>query len=193
MSKFTGRLVALVVALGCIGIGHCDTTEAPATPLHCDQATDARSGTGRSFIGRVLNNDYAFAVTIPNQLTAWDGAAQDAPFHGFVLFLDPQLQACIVFEVHIRVDSQDAPRHAQSASQMRLGEAVAWRERNTDGKLANIKTTFSFRQVDQIDDGEILLITPESNRLKAESIYDALFRSLTFSGRLGAEGEAAHR
>jgi hypothetical protein len=148
---------------------------------------------GRSFTGRVVNNDYAFAVSIPNRLTAWDGAAQDAPFHGFVLFLDPQLQACIIFEVHIRVDGVEAPRQARSALQMRLGEAIARQERDNNGKLANIKTTFSFQQVDQIDDGEILLITPESNRPRAEGIYDAFVRSLTFSGGLGSEGEAGQQ
>lgn len=193
MKKAMEKLAALVIGLGCLGIGHCDATGAPAMILRCDQATNARPGMGRSFTGLVENDDYAFAVSIPNQMTAWDGAWRDAPFHGFVLFLDPQLQACIVFEVHIRVDDEDAPKRSPSSLQMRLGEAWAWQDLSTDGRLVNVKTTFSFHQADQVDDGEILLITPELQRAKAQGIYDTFVRSLTFAARIGANGDATHQ
>ena len=187
MSKAAEKLATILIGLGCFGVGHCDAAGAPVVALRCDQATNARPRIGRSFTGHVVNEDYAFAVTVPNQLTAWDGASGDAPFHGFVLFLDPQLRACIVFETHIRVDGESAPKRPLAAPQIRLGEAQAWQELSTDGQLVNVRTTFSFRQNDQIDDGEILLITPESNRSRAQGIYDAFVRSLSFSAGLNAK------
>jgi hypothetical protein len=187
MSKAMEKLATIVIGLSCSGVGHCYATGAPVSAPRCDQTTNARPGMGRSFTGHVVNEDYAFAVTVPNQLTAWDGASDKAPFHGFVLFLDPQMRACIVFEIHIRVDDGDAPRRPRAATQIRLGDAWAWQELSTGGQLVNVRTTFSFRQNDQIDDGEILLITPESNRLRAQGIYDAFVRSLSFSASPNAK------
>jgi hypothetical protein len=193
MKMVMEKLATLLIGLGCLSMGRCDAAGAPLMIQRCDQATTVRPGMGRSFTGLLENSDYAFAVSIPNQMTAWDGVWRDAPFHGFVLFLDPQLQACIVFEVHVRVDDEDAPTPSPSSVQMRLGEALAWQDHNSDGRLVSIRTTFSFHQADQIDDGEILLITPGSQRERARGIYDAFVRSLTFAARIGTTSEAVHQ
>jgi hypothetical protein len=178
-----------VLALGFawFGTGYCDTTNESPKVQRCDQATYARPSMGRSFTGHVANDDYAFAVNIPAELTAWDGASEAAPFQGFVLFLDPRLQACIVFEVHVRVDEESAPKRPASAVQMRLGEAKAWQDIRTDGQLTNVSTTFSFKQIDQIDDGEVLLIAPESERSRVEGISDAFVHSLMFPAKSHAK------
>jgi len=69
-------------------------------PLGCDALTRAHPGVGAAYKGTVTNDDYRLTLTIPSGLTGW-GAALYAPFHGFSIFLDG---ACILFEVHIRVD-----------------------------------------------------------------------------------------
>jgi len=181
MGRMTGKLAALVLGLTCLGTGRCDTASRSPGVQRCDQATNARPGLGRSFTGRVANDDYAFTVNIPSKLIAWDGVAEEATFHGFVLFLDSRLQACIVFDIQIRVDDKSMPDRASSATQMRLGEAKARQSIRTDGRLANVSTTFSFEQTDEIDDGEVLLIASESERPWAQGIYDTFVRSLTFS------------
>jgi hypothetical protein len=187
MSRIKDKLAALVLGLAWFGTGYCDTTNEPPKVQRCDRATYARPSMGRSFTGHIANDDYAFALNIPAELTAWDGASEEAPFHGFVLFLDPRLRACIIFEIHIRVNEDSAPKRAASAIPRRLGEAKAWQDIRTDGQLANVSTIFSFKQVDQIDDGEVLLISPESERSRVQGIYDAFVHSLTFSARSHAK------
>jgi hypothetical protein len=175
------KLAAIVLGLAWFGTGYCNTTDESPKVQRCDQATYARPSMGRSFTGHIANDDYAFAVNIPGELTAWDGASEEAPFHGFVLFLDPRLQACIVFEIHIRVDEESAPKRLGSAPQIQLGEAKAWQDIRADRQLTNVSTIFSFKQIDQIDDGEVLLIAPESERSRVQGIYDAFVHSLKFS------------
>lgn len=88
-------------------------------------ATLSRPGVGSAFRGTVRNDDYAVSVQIPKGLVGWEGTDPPAPFHGFTIFLDPQMTACIVFEVHIRVDEDDTLKPHGSAASMHLGEASA--------------------------------------------------------------------
>jgi hypothetical protein len=150
----------------------------------CGMATFSRPGVGSAFSGTVRNDDYAFSVQIPNGLVGWAGVDPPAPFHGFTIFLDPQMTTCIVFEVHIRVDEDDTSKPRRSAALMRLGEASAWQAiregRVADADMTNISTVFSFEQSDQIDDGEVLLIAPTAKLPTAKRVYETFMRSLVF-------------
>ena len=69
----------------------------------CNEATLARPDRGVAYRGRVQNSDYRLAVTIPDGLVGW-GAAPEAPFHGFTIFLNSGRTSCIIFEVHLHVE-----------------------------------------------------------------------------------------
>jgi hypothetical protein len=160
--------------------------EAPRGPevVDCHHATLSKPGVGNEYKGSVDNDDYAFSVRIPPGLTGWDGVARDAPFHGFTIFLDSKLSACIVFEIHVRVDENDKPAPPASAVPMRLGAASAWQSTRqsplTSGPITNVRALLSFKRPDQVDDGEILLVAPTSALAEARPIYDAFVRSLVF-------------
>jgi hypothetical protein len=180
-----GRSIALFVALSIVAIGYARPASArPLTVTNCSRVTTTRPGVGNVFRGVVANDDYGFVARIPRGLKGWGGVAQDAPFHGFTIFLNPQMSACILFEVHVRVDEEDAPRHPHSASPMWFGKARAWQSIH-DGeveseRLTNISTSFSFKRPAQIDDGEVLLIAPTSMLPEVKRRYDAFVRSLKF-------------
>src|SRR5271169_3900545 len=71
----------------------------------CEQETLARPGFGVSYKGTVRNDDYRFYANIPNGYVGW-GAAPNAPFHGFSIFINPKKKAssCIVFRIAIHID-----------------------------------------------------------------------------------------
>ncbi|WP_347989253.1 hypothetical protein [Methylomonas sp. AM2-LC] len=152
--------------------------------VDCSHATISRPKIGNSFQGLIINEDYAFTVKIPGGYTGWDGVDQNAPFHGFTIFLDQKMDACINFEIHIQVDEAEAPKPPRSAKLLRLGESQAWQSISKDqvGKITmvNIRTSFSFKQAKQIDNGEVILVTPISHLSETKHIYDDFVRSLIF-------------
>jgi hypothetical protein len=152
--------------------------------VSCQQATLARPGNGRSYSGAFVNEDYALSVRVPDGLKGWDGSAQDAPFHGFEIALDSTMTTCIVFEVHLRVEDGDAPRHFRGEKAIQLGKAHGWQTvtRGSVDKVStvNVRTTFSFERPGETDDGEILLVAPSETYEKARVDYDAFINSLKF-------------
>jgi hypothetical protein len=156
--------------------------------VSCAQATETRPHTGNAYRRSVSNEDYAFSARIPDGLIGWRGVAQDAPFHGFAIFLDSRMEACIIFEVHIRVDD-DTARSSSSTTSVQLGKAqgLQWinEGRISNSDVSNIHLLFSFRQPDQTDDGEVLLITPTSRLKATKAIYDAFVRSIKFGDKRG--------
>ena len=154
------------------------------TAMECGQATKTQPRSGVAYTGRVTNEDYDFSARIPFGLTAWGGVARDAPFHGFTVFLDPTMKSCIVFEVHLRVDEEDAPLQASGAAPLRLGKAQGWQ--TTEKGIVHgvgvtkVKTTFTFARPGRTDDGEILLISETSKLGEAKRTYDDFLRSLSF-------------
>ena len=150
----------------------------------CAQVSNTRSGIGHAYTGLVRNEDYDFTAHLEPGLTGWSGVAETAPFHGFVIFLDAKEQSCILFEVHLRVDEGDSQIRISKAKNLRLGKANAWQTTNVGiikGKrISNISTSFSFKQANQIDDGEVLLVAPTSTVGKASQIYEAFLKSVTF-------------
>jgi len=176
--------VLVIIAL-LVFPGHPQRAEAKRpTSLTCSQVSLARPGVGSAYIGMFRNGDYNFSVRIPHGITAWSGVADGAPFHGFEIFLDPKLQACIVLEIHIRIPENSPDTRDAGGETVQLGKANGRIMMSTglvNGiKMERITTAFSFKQPDQTDDGEILLITPSARSIETKRIYDALVRSLSF-------------
>jgi len=151
---------------------------------NCGDVVTTRPGSGPAYTGTVENSDYNFSARIPPGFTAWGGVAESAPFHGFTIFLDPKAKSCIVFEVHIRVDESDRIAPLPGAKSVPLGKADGWQ---TTGaavlggmRRTNVQTVFSFKQLDQVDDGYILLVTPDSSAGEALKAYRLFLRNLVF-------------
>jgi hypothetical protein len=178
------KLIVLLIAVSFTKAAYCQVSVHRSKVVNCAQATRTRPQIGNAFRGSVSNVDYAFSARIPNGLTGWGGVYKDAPFHGFAIFLDSNMEACIVFEVHLRVDSDDTARPPSGATPIQLGKAQGWQwireSRAANFHLTNIHLLFSFRQPNQMDDGEVLLITPTSRLKEAKTTYDALVRSIKF-------------
>ena len=87
-----------------------------STVMRCEEATRARPQTSVAYTGQVDNDDYKLSLRVPDGLKGWGGVAPNAPFHGFTIFLDSEPDACVLFEVHLRVDPTDAPEHPASRS-----------------------------------------------------------------------------
>jgi hypothetical protein len=141
-------------------------------------------GFGPSYRGKVTNEDYALSADLPQGFAGWGGVADSAPFHGFVIFLDPKRQSCIWFEIHIRVDEQDSPQRVSNTRSFAFGHATGWQTKSSgfvNGMaLLNVVTSFSSNLPDQTDDGSIVLITPPSKTEEALALYNSFLRSLTF-------------
>ena len=150
----------------------------------CRQATTTRPENGVAYRGDVKIDDYKFAANVPKGLTGWGGVAPNAPFHGFTMLLDQSLRSCILFEVHLRVDDVGGPIHSDLAKPLLLGQAKAWqvsRSASTAaGDLTNIKTSFTFEHDGQIDDGEVVLITPSAGQRDAVYLYEEFLKSVHF-------------
>ena len=100
----------------------------PSTAIGCRQATTTLPQKGVAYRGAVTNDDYHFSARIPSDLTGWGGIADNAPFHGFTMFLDAKGDSCIVFEIHLRVDRIDTPKRLSGGTAVQLGKAVGWQE-----------------------------------------------------------------
>jgi hypothetical protein len=155
----------------------------PQNVLNCSQATKAKQGVGNAFQGDVTNDDYAFSARVPSGFTGWSGVAEGAPFHGFTIFLDSKSMSCIVVEMHIRIDDDEAPNHPSSAV-VQLGSShgmqLTSRGEVAGAPFTNITTSFSATRGGEVDDGEVLLIAPTPEIAHMKRVYDAFLRSIKF-------------
>jgi hypothetical protein len=153
----------------------------------CDSITNAQPGTGVAYRGTVRNSDYGLTVQIPAGQIAW-GAAPEAPFHGFAIFLSDQPKSCIIFEIHLRVDTKDKSP-AESEKRIRLGNRGGWEEQ-TKGVIAgvewsNVTVRFSMHHVhsgNEVDDGSIILVTPTQDIGKNTAIFREFMSHMRFGG-----------
>ncbi len=153
--------------------------------LSCNQATPAKPDAGVAYSGKVLIDDYKLHARVPEGFTGWGGVANDAPFHGFTIFLDRSLGSCIVFEVHLRIDEDEARVRPRGAGRFLLGNATAWQTSNGNhgqGPI-NITTYFSSQQKSRVVDGKVLLISPPGELQKMKSVYDTFLNSLALGTR----------
>ena len=180
-----GRTMAIIgiLALGARAKAQ-EMAAKPPTVTSCRDVVTTRPGMGQAYTGTVENSDYNFSARIPPGRTAWGGVAESAPFHGFTIFLGPRAESCLVFEVHISVDESDRFTPLPGAKSIQLGKADGWqtiyRGVVRGVRLTNAKTAFSFKQPDQIDDGFILLITPDSSAGEATKTYRLFEQNLLF-------------
>jgi len=178
-------LVVIIIAASAAE-GQLPRPTSSSDVITCAQATETQPYAGTRFEGYVSNSDYRFSALIPRGLTGWTGVAERAPFHGFSIFLDDRMNACIVFEIHVRVNEEDSPKKPASAVPVTLGSARGWQSVTQgtigDANILNIRTDFSHRQGDQIDDGEIVLITPLAEAGEAKAVYKEFIQSLEFRG-----------
>jgi hypothetical protein len=156
-------------------------------PSVCSQTWIPAPGIGHPFRGAVRNDDYGFKVTVPAGFTGWSGVAESAPFHGFMIYLDAARQSRINFEVHLRVDDNDAPIRPVGAKPVSFGDAVGWqtqRSGRVNGRsMLYVTAHFSHRQRDQVDDGSIQLITPSDQARATFKTYKKFVGSLDFDKR----------
>lgn len=178
------KKLVLLIAVSFTEAAYCQVSVHQSKVASCAQAAGTRPQIGNAFRGSVSNDGYAFSARIPSGLTGWGGVYKDAPFHGFTIFLDSNMEACIVFEVHLRVDADDTARPPSVATSIQLGKAQGWQwtheGRIANSRLINVHLMFSFRQPNQIDDGEVLLITPASRLKETKATYDAFVHSIKF-------------
>jgi len=142
----------------------------------CASISLARPGFGTSYRGTVRNDDYKLSLAIPEGLTGW-GADPVAPFHSFTIFLsqDGDQSSCIVFEIHLRVD-RDERADGLRGARIRLGNFVGRQEESAGtingAEVTNVRIRFSVSRAQEVDDGDVWLVTPTKDLEKSRAIFD---------------------
>jgi hypothetical protein len=181
-------LVLLTLSEGAMGKEFEDATSRVG---ECGSITSAQPGTGVAYKGTVRNSDYGLSVEIPSGQTGW-GAAAEAPFHGFTIFLADQPKACIFFEIHLRIAADDGKTMtgARSAKRIKLGNRNGWENQASgliDGiEWTNITVRFAMhhlRSAHEIDDGSITLVTRTQDEGKNLPIFRGFIKRIRFDGK----------
>jgi hypothetical protein len=92
------------------------------------------------------------------------------------VFLPEDPAACLVFEIHHRVDDSERPRYPGRATNVKIGGVTGW-EWRSDGPLrgvpwTNIRLVFSVRHhMDHVDDGAVTLVVPTAQLSGAEEMF----------------------
>jgi hypothetical protein len=130
-------------------------------------------------------------VQIPSGQTGW-GAAPEAPFHGFAIFLPDQAEGCIIFEIHLRIDTDGSKTvsSARTAKRITLGNRNGWEERSKgliDGvEWTNVTVRFSMhhlRSASDIDDGSVTLVARTQDLDEYEPIFNEILSHIRFEGK----------
>ncbi len=186
--QFARGVVALVSLFSPAWL-RCQHAREPSIST-CDLETLAQPGIGVSYIGTVHNDDYRFSATIPDGLVGW-GAAPNAPFHGFSIFINPEakVRSCIVFRVAIHVDlERDKAARAREDSRFEritVGGRPATRTssvgtaRGTVYENVNVWLQVPHKK-DDTHDVEIVLVTPKDDSARIRAIFDRFIASFRF-------------
>ena len=153
----------------------------------CDEATLARPGRGVAYSGVVQNSDHRFPVTIPGGLVGW-GAAPDAPFHGFTIYLDSGRAACLIFEIHLRVELPEDRNRAESSRKrgrpVAVGNRRGWEtvESGLAGgrAVAGVNVSIELPREGYTNDASISLITPKEDLPRNRLVLDRFIGSFHF-------------
>jgi hypothetical protein len=178
-----GRLLrhfALLAAVASVALG-----ESPDPLQSCAMATGALPGFGAAYRGVFENDDYKLRAVIPKGFTAW-GAAPVAPFHGFAIFLNASRSACIVLEIHRRVDLGEGLPNSRGPN-AQIGNVKGNKDEST-GSLAgltlrNVWIAFSARHNPEVFDGYVLFVTPISDGKKYEPLFEKFVSQMRFPMR----------
>lgn len=159
-----------------------------AAVSRCEQETLARPGFGASYKGKVRNDDYGFSATIPDGYVGW-GAAPNAPFHGFSIFINPRKKAgsCIVFRIalHLDLDGDELPPDRKELKPITVGDRAATRTSSVGsaGGMIYENVHVGLRvphKKDDLHDIEIVLVTPKSDALRNRAVLDRFIASFRF-------------
>jgi hypothetical protein len=153
----------------------------------CDTISNARSGEGVAYRGVVNNDDYRFTATIPEGLTGW-GAAPDAPFHGFTIFLDPDRSACIHFTIGIHVDLPEdvsaQPGKLDRAANIKVGNRTGTQTRRSGSvgatRFDNITVKVDLPRGGYRNEVTITLVTPAKESAHAMKVLDRFLLEIRF-------------
>jgi len=152
----------------------------------CNEATLARPGQGVAYRGAVQNSDYHLVATIPDGLVGW-GAAAEAPFHGFAIFLDSGRTSCIIFEIHLRVELPEDRDAANSRRErghwIKVGNQRGWQVMDSgqagDSAVTNVNVALELRHRGYVNDANITFITPKAAALNSTA-FDRFLASFRF-------------
>lgn len=174
---------SLMIAMAILSVMSCSAAAFNDPKVNnCNQSTVFGPDFGQPYIGKIYNEDYNFSVSVPKDLTGWSGVSESAPFHGFTIFLGNERRSCIVFEVHVRVDYEDAPQYPPFL--LSLGDAKGWKSElhgNVDDvDIINMQTIFSYVGDEFTADGSVKFIAPHGDRKKYEHFYYEITKSLKF-------------
>ncbi|GEM_PF-2689774 len=154
---------------------------------NCESVTLVRKNVGNAYKGSVTNDDYSMSLVIPKGLIGWGGVAEDAPFHGFTIFLEKadSSSACIVFDIHVRVNAEDKPVRLHSSHRIKIKNISGWQSINriiTKGEdIVVITTALSYTKAGDMIDSEITMIVPKLKYTEKKVIYDAFISSFKIS------------
>jgi hypothetical protein len=179
-----GIILLIVGMFMSAAFGQKARTEAVKT---CHEASLARPGFGASYRDTLDNSDYGLHLKIPEGLTGW-GADPIAPFHGFTIFLPSSdgEAACIVFEIHLRVELGERPV-GRAGARVVLGNVPAF-QRKVRGKANGRDFTdetlnFSITRGREADEGTAELVSPTRSLARNQLIFDQFISQIRFYGR----------
>lgn len=181
--------IVALLSLFSPGVLRCQHANNPGIST-CEQQTLAQPGIGVSYKGTVRNDDYRFSATIPDGLLGW-GAAPNAPFHGFSIFINPESRgrSCIVFRIGIHVDLEEdkaAPeRQGLRLERITVGGRSATRRSSVGSASGTIYENVNVwlqvpHKKDDTHDVEIVLVTPKDDAVRARAIFDRFLASFRF-------------
>jgi len=153
----------------------------------CGEITLARPGMGVAYKASVQNSDYRFSAIIPNGLVGW-GAAPNAPFHGFAVFLGSDQTSCIVFEIHLRVDlpedrvGERTPRKRGRRVEVgnRRGAETFETGSATGSALQNVNVSLELHRNGYTNDASITLVTPQIEAAQNKRVFERFLASFHF-------------
>lgn len=124
----------------------------------CKDIGAVSTGIGWPARGDFYNSDYGFSVHVPSHVTAWSGAAKDAPFHGFGFSLNETRQSCINLYLEWRVDRDEMPSRPAGLVDVPMDDAsavVAETRGEINGKpFLNRVVYFTSKQKNEFVDGQ---------------------------------------
>jgi hypothetical protein len=154
----------------------------------CATISLASAGYGVSYQGLIANSDYGFSMTIPKGLMGW-GAAPNAPFHGFTVFLDSlgTKQSCIDFAVENVFDVDDSVGEAaknHSATRIKVGNRTGTRfvSRGViDGvRIENVTVHVELPRRGRRVSVTLILVTPTEEKRTTEQVFEQCLGSFQF-------------
>ncbi len=162
----------------------------------CVALTLSQPSEGTASVGTVRIDPFGISLTVPDGLVGW-GAAQDAPFHGFAIFLGTTPRACIVFGIYWEFQISGSDLQPPRGRAVKVGNRVGW-ERRTRGAIegldwTNVTVTFppmsvptpqaGGRRSQDVEVGWVALATPTKDLATTLPVLQKFVGSFRFAGK----------